>query len=88
MFPIAWAVVQAENEANWKWFLGILAEDLDLGEGVGITIISDQQKVLIQPNAFIFTNLSIIHTRAWRMLLRNSFLWPNIEIAQGMCIRI
>ena len=46
MFPIAWAVVQAENEVNWKWFLGILAEDLDLGNGVGITIISDQQKVL------------------------------------------
>lgn len=45
MFPIAWAVVQVENEVNWKWFIGIMAQDLNLGEGVGITIISDQQKV-------------------------------------------
>ena len=45
IFPIAWTVVQAENEVNWKWFLSILAEDLNLGEGVGITVISDQQKV-------------------------------------------
>ncbi|XP_047979382.1 uncharacterized protein LOC125221304 [Salvia hispanica] len=46
IFPIAWAVVQAENEVNWKWILSILAEDLNLGEGVGITVISDQQKGL------------------------------------------
>ncbi|KAL1545789.1 hypothetical protein AAHA92_22473 [Salvia divinorum] len=46
IFPIAWAVVQVENEVNWKWFVSILAEELNLGEGVGITIISDQQKGL------------------------------------------
>lgn len=45
MYPIAWAVVEAENEVCWAWFINILAEELALGEGVGITIISDQQKV-------------------------------------------
>ena len=44
MYPIAWAVVEAENEVCWAWFINILAEELALGEGVGITIISDQQK--------------------------------------------
>ncbi|XP_042018903.1 uncharacterized protein LOC121766704 [Salvia splendens] len=46
MYPIAWAVVEAENEVCWTWFIKILSEDLTLGEGVGITLISDQQKGL------------------------------------------
>ncbi|XP_042005720.1 uncharacterized protein LOC121754424 [Salvia splendens] len=46
MYPIAWAVVEAENEVCWTWFIKILVEELTLGEGVGITIISDQQKGL------------------------------------------
>lgn len=29
MFPIAWAVVKIENEANWTWFLNILLEELE-----------------------------------------------------------
>ncbi|XP_057779015.1 uncharacterized protein LOC130997639 [Salvia miltiorrhiza] len=47
MFPIAWAVVEVENEACWKWFLQILMEELGLRDGLGITFISDQQKGLI-----------------------------------------
>ncbi|XP_042029963.1 uncharacterized protein LOC121776875 [Salvia splendens] len=46
MYPIAWAVVEAENELCWTWFIKILIEELTLGEGVGITIISDQQNGL------------------------------------------
>lgn len=45
MYPIAWIVVDSENEVCWSWFIKILVEDLNLGEGVGITVISDQQKV-------------------------------------------
>ena len=45
MYPIAWAVVEIENEVCWSWFINILRQELNLGEGVGITIISDQQKV-------------------------------------------
>ncbi|XP_057780140.1 uncharacterized protein LOC130998748 [Salvia miltiorrhiza] len=46
MFPIAWAVVEAENEVCWTWFLKCLLEDLDIGDGSGWTFISDQQKGL------------------------------------------
>ncbi|XP_057780950.1 uncharacterized protein LOC130999441 isoform X2 [Salvia miltiorrhiza] len=45
MFPIAWAVVEVENESCWKWFLSILIEDLGLSTGLGYTFISDQQKL-------------------------------------------
>ncbi|CAN1130545.1 hypothetical protein LINPERHAP2_LOCUS26205 [Linum perenne] len=46
MFPIAWAVVEGENRDSWGWFITILQEELNLGDGSGWSIISDQQKVL------------------------------------------
>ena len=45
MYPIAWAVVDVENKNNWCWFLSLLADDLYLKEGAGVTIISDAHKV-------------------------------------------
>ena len=45
MFPIAWAVVGVENKNNWCWFLSLLHDDLNLGSGSGVTIISDAHKV-------------------------------------------
>ncbi|XP_057770155.1 uncharacterized protein LOC130989987 [Salvia miltiorrhiza] len=46
MFPVAWAVVEAENEECWSWFIKILLEDLGVTDGLGISFISDQQKGL------------------------------------------
>nr|KAJ0195590.1 hypothetical protein LSAT_V11C700345460 [Lactuca sativa] len=48
MYPLAWAVVPVENKANWKGFLDLLLEDIDMGQGRGLTIISDQHKGLIE----------------------------------------
>lgn len=45
IYPIAWAVVQVENNENWLWFVKKLKCDLGLKSGSGITIISDKQKV-------------------------------------------
>lgn len=47
ILPVAMVVVESENYESWKWFLELLIEDLDLGEGTHITLISDQQKVKI-----------------------------------------
>lgn len=46
IFPIAWVVVSVENKDNWTWFLELLSEDLEIEEGVGATLISDQHKVI------------------------------------------
>ena len=45
VYPIAWAVVNVENTENWTWFIENLVNDLDLGRGNGLVVISDQHKV-------------------------------------------
>ena len=45
MVPIAWAVIDKENTNNWKWFLCWLSQELELGDGKTLTLISDMQKV-------------------------------------------
>ncbi|XP_074374630.1 uncharacterized protein LOC141715044 [Apium graveolens] len=46
MFPICYAVVESENTYSWRWFISLMRDDLDLEDGFGLTIISDQQKGL------------------------------------------
>ena len=46
MYPIAWALVEGENQASWTWFIELLMQDLGISDGLGWTIISDQQKGL------------------------------------------
>ncbi|CAN1164851.1 hypothetical protein LINPERHAP2_LOCUS25815, partial [Linum perenne] len=45
MYPIAWAVVEGENRSAWTWFIHILAEELNMVDGTGWIVISDQQKL-------------------------------------------
>ncbi|XP_050211280.1 uncharacterized protein LOC126661469 [Mercurialis annua] len=33
MYPIAWAIIDKDNTRNWRWFIKLLATDLQLGEG-------------------------------------------------------
>lgn len=46
MYPIAWAVVEKENEATWSWFFERLFDDLNISDGLGWTFMSDKQKVI------------------------------------------
>ena len=45
MYPICWAVVEGENNLSWVWFFTHLQSCLDLGDGSGIAIISDEHQV-------------------------------------------
>ncbi|XP_020266494.1 uncharacterized protein LOC109841982 [Asparagus officinalis] len=47
MWPIAWAVVEGETRNSWQWFLRILTVDLNMNDGNGWTVMSDQQKGLV-----------------------------------------
>ncbi|GKA47951.1 pentatricopeptide repeat-containing protein [Tanacetum coccineum] len=46
IYPVAWAAVNVENKDNWTWFLELLLEDLGSSRGNGLTLMSDQHKVL------------------------------------------
>jgi len=45
MYPIAWAVVDKENNENWDWFCDLLFRDVGVHGGKEWVFISDQQKV-------------------------------------------
>ncbi|CAE6119769.1 unnamed protein product [Arabidopsis arenosa] len=46
--PIAWAVVEIENDDNWDWFLKMLSTSLELQDGRNVAIISDKQSGLVK----------------------------------------
>ncbi|PKI47469.1 hypothetical protein CRG98_032059 [Punica granatum] len=50
MFPIAWAVVQVESRDTCLWFLSLLKDDLNITDGLGWSIISDQQDKGLDPS--------------------------------------
>ncbi|KAI3705783.1 hypothetical protein L1987_76025 [Smallanthus sonchifolius] len=48
IFPLAWVVVSVENKENWKWFLDLLRDDIEMEGGLGLTLISGQHKGIIE----------------------------------------
>ena len=46
IYPLAYAVVESENKAAWKWFLDCLGDDLELFKNSNFTFVTDRQKVL------------------------------------------
>jgi hypothetical protein len=45
IYPLAYAIVEAENKGSWTWFLQCIQDDLDLRPNSNFTFISDRQKV-------------------------------------------
>ncbi|KAI3752491.1 hypothetical protein L2E82_24524 [Cichorium intybus] len=50
IYPLAYAIVEAETKSSWTWFLECLGGDLDMGSNTNFTFISDRQKVLFYLN--------------------------------------
>ncbi|KAG7560858.1 Zinc finger SWIM-type [Arabidopsis thaliana x Arabidopsis arenosa] len=46
--PLAWAVVEIENDDNWDWFLRKLSSSLGLCEMANLAILSDKQSGLVK----------------------------------------
>ena len=44
-WPIAWAVVEKEATVQWKWFIELLQQDIEIDNQFHYIFISDQQKV-------------------------------------------
>ncbi|XP_076943130.1 uncharacterized protein LOC143613257 [Bidens hawaiensis] len=54
LYPISFAIVEAECTESWKWFLNILVDDIDLPHDANFNFISDRQKGLIQEVESVF----------------------------------
>ncbi|KAL4585548.1 hypothetical protein LXL04_010170 [Taraxacum kok-saghyz] len=48
IYPLAWAIVVVENKELWQWFLDLLMNDIQGGNGGGLTIMPDGHKGLIE----------------------------------------
>ncbi|XP_074361445.1 uncharacterized protein LOC141701712 [Apium graveolens] len=56
MYPLAWAVVETENNDSWNWFLESLKSDMWIENDGAFTFISDIQKGLINALEAVFPN--------------------------------
>ncbi|GJT31020.1 mutator type transposase [Tanacetum coccineum] len=48
IYPVAYALVEAESKASWCWFLNLLGEDLSIEANFNYTFIYDRQKVCVR----------------------------------------
>nr|KAJ0197791.1 hypothetical protein LSAT_V11C700381310 [Lactuca sativa] len=44
MYPLAWAVFPVENKETWELFIDLPLQDIEMGDGMGLTTISNQHK--------------------------------------------
>ncbi|XP_076934262.1 uncharacterized protein LOC143600465 [Bidens hawaiensis] len=56
IYPVAFALVEAETDQSWTWFLKCLGDDFDLPTNASFTFISDGQKGLIPALERVFPN--------------------------------
>ncbi|GKD78810.1 mutator type transposase [Tanacetum coccineum] len=47
IYPIAYGIVESENQYSWTWFLTCLADDFDLFTNSNFTFITNKQKGLV-----------------------------------------
>ena len=82
MFPIAWAVVEVENQQSWSWFFEILLQDMSIDDGFGWSFILNQQKVYIY-----VISLSLYHLLSFNyqcLLIYHVFLLGTNECYKGL----
>ncbi|XP_021999683.2 uncharacterized protein LOC110897130 [Helianthus annuus] len=83
IYPVAYALVEAETLSSWTWFLECLGDDIRLCSQSNFTFISDRQKGLIPALTKVFPTaehrycLRHIHENMtnWRGQLFKDMLW-------------
>ncbi|XP_074351778.1 uncharacterized protein LOC141690919 [Apium graveolens] len=97
MYSLAWAVVEAENNDSWNWFLENLKDNMKIENDGAFTFISDKQKSLINALEVVFPNVEhrfcVMHLykNMWKEhksigLSRKCFEWLS-EKPRSQCSR-
>lgn len=88
MYPIAWVVVESENGESWRWFLELLQQYLDLGNGEVLTILSDQHPAIISSVRSVLPNaehiLCVLHVYC---IWARTFKGDDLKIQFWNCVR-
>nr|GEV53856.1 hypothetical protein [Tanacetum cinerariifolium] len=69
IYPVAYSIMESENQYSWTWFLKCLGDDFDLYSNSNFTFITDRQKGLLPTLAKLFPSAD---HRAHRDLLINN----------------
>nr|GEV21529.1 hypothetical protein [Tanacetum cinerariifolium] len=56
IYPLAYALVEAESKSSWCWFVQCLGDDIDLHPNSNFTFIIDRQKGIVPANKTVFPN--------------------------------
>ncbi|KAI3500877.1 hypothetical protein L1887_36704 [Cichorium endivia] len=84
IYPVAYAIVEAETASSWKWFLQCLGDDLGLYANSNFTFISDRQKGIIPALAqlypcaehrFCLRHIYDNMKKTWKTREYKDFLW-------------
>ncbi|KAL4556249.1 hypothetical protein LXL04_038894 [Taraxacum kok-saghyz] len=84
IYPVAYAIVEAETRHSWTWFLQCLQDDLDLYSNSNFTFISNRQKGILPAVSQVFPQaehrfcLSHIHEnmrKFWKTTEYKDHLW-------------
>ncbi|KAL2893285.1 Transposase for insertion sequence element ISRM5 [Bienertia sinuspersici] len=82
MYPIAWAVVEGENNLSWEWFFLQLQMCLNLDQGDGLVIVSDEHMAIINGVGSVFPNAKHRHcARHVFALWHRSFRGDEMKLA-------
>ncbi|GKC36587.1 heat stress transcription factor B-4-like protein [Tanacetum coccineum] len=63
MYPLAYALVEAENKSSRCWFLQCLGDDIDLYPNLNFKFISDRQKGIIPTIKTVYPTASATNVR-------------------------
>ncbi|WMV51388.1 hypothetical protein MTR67_044773 [Solanum verrucosum] len=84
MLPLAWAVVEKENKHTWTMFVKCIKDDLGLGDGEGLTLITDMQKVL-EENISRSIDCTIEFNGAVGFEVKEGLCQHKVDIARRTC---
>ncbi|GJZ71931.1 mutator type transposase [Tanacetum coccineum] len=78
IYPVAYGIVESENQYSWTWFLKCLGDDFDLYSNSNFTFITDRQKGLLPALEKLFPHAE--HRYCVRHIYENMNLtWKGSE---------
>ncbi|XP_021715010.1 uncharacterized protein LOC110682980 [Chenopodium quinoa] len=81
MYSVTWAIVEGENNLSWEWFFLQLQKCMALGEGVGVTLISDEHQPILNVVSTILPSTEHRHcARHIYMLWHKSFRGDDMKL--------